>query len=338
MIERPQQFPMARSGAGFAPLRLPGSIRRTTSIESRWPGGLGQPVEMTGRARDIATPFDRGAPVTLAAASFTITSSPEREILGISTVPDHPAARSLVGVRAGGASREALAHAMGEVRGTPLFQLIDDFAGASLVANFIWSHWKPEWLIEMREALRGSTSRARSGPAVNVCTGFAEGSSALDPYNRLIIADVDRNEVSPLEHPQDPEGWHAMAVPDGPQMRRARRIDLWRAGDAIRIDAGFQDSGNAPDGRRVALHEYRVHAVVDEATMVVRSLQALPLILPFAECPGASVNASRMIGEELGGFRQGVLERLRGTEGCTHLNDVLRGLADVPALAARLPA
>jgi hypothetical protein len=35
-------------------------------------------------------------------------------------------------------------------------------------------------------------------------------------------------------------------------------------------------------------------------------------------------------------FRDSVLEVLPGTMGCTHLNDVLRALADVPALARHM--
>ena len=160
--------------------------------------------------------------------------------------------------------------------------------------------------------------------------------SALDVINSPAIPDLRRNDVLPLENPSDPAGWHTMADASGPTMRRARRIDLWRDDGTIRIDAGFQDSGNAPDGGRVAIHEYRLHAIVDAETMVVRALQALPLILPFPECPAASINASRMIGQPIGDFRQLVLDILPGTHGCTHLNDVLRALADVPALAARL--
>ena len=328
---------MARTGAGFAPLRRPGSLRRTTSIEVRWPAGMGEAAGMTGRARDLRTPPDGGAPTVLATAGFAITASPKREIMSIATDPPHPRSQALVGVRAGGASREALAAAMGDVRGGPLFQLVDDFAGTSLVAGFIWGHWDPDWARRMSENIRNGQSPIQRGLMLNVCTGFAEGSSALDLADRPAIGELGRNEVLPLENPEDPEGWHRMVVPDEPQMRRARRIDLWRDGDAIRIDAGFQDSGNAPDGVRVAIHEYRVHAIVDATTMVVRSLQALPLILPFAECPGASINASRMVGARIGDFRHAVIERLPGAEGCTHLNDVLRALADVPVLAERLP-
>jgi hypothetical protein len=45
-----------------------------------------------------------------------------------------------------------------------------------------------------------------------------------------------------------------------------------------------------------------------------------------------------MVGRPLSDFRQSVLDRLKGTAGCTHLNDVLRSLADVPALTATLLA
>ena len=67
------------------------------------------------------------------------------------------------------------------------------------------------------------------------------------------------------------------------------------------------------------------------------ALQALPLILPYRECPGASVKAARMVGRKVAEFRDEVLDILPGTLGCTHLNDVLRALADVPLLATMLP-
>lgn len=67
------------------------------------------------------------------------------------------------------------------------------------------------------------------------------------------------------------------------------------------------------------------------------ALQVLPMILPFRECPGASVKATRMIGRNVAEFRSAVLETLPSTLGCTHLNDVLRALSDVPTLARLLP-
>jgi hypothetical protein len=331
---RPPQFPLARQGAGHAPLRRPGSVRRTTSIESRWPNGSGREWELVGRARDVATPIDGGAPVELGRGGFTITASPRREIVAIRTEPRHPRDQELVGVRAGGASREAIGSVMDDIRHSPLFQLLDDFAGASLVAGWIWIHWDPDWQSTMEKMTLDAKSDFK-GPRMNICTGFAEGSSALDAS--LGKVGRTRTDVLPLENPADPAGWHAMEPPEGPVMRRARRIDLWREGASIVVDAGFQDSGNMPDGGRAAIHEYRIHAVIEAQTMVLQSLQAIPLILPFEECPGAAINALRMVGQRVDEFRQRVIETLPGTAGCTHLNDVLRALADVPELDSHLP-
>ncbi len=332
-MNAPPQFPWARQSAGPSPMRLPGSVRRTTSIDSRWPEGYGQAWEMTGRARDLLTPSDGGEPVELAVGGFVITASPRREILAITTTPEHGRTEELVGVRAGGASREALKAIMGDIAGTPLFQLLDDFAGASLVAGWIWSEWVEDWMTLARQSSAQKTS-GRGGNMENICTGFASGASSL--AGEGIPTPQSRTEVGPLENPDDPLGWHPLAVQTRQQMRRARRIDLYRDGDLLHADIGFQDSGSNPRGGRTAVHEYRVHAEIDPATMTLVSIQALPLILPFRECPGASVKVGRLVGQNVGDFRDQVLATLPGALGCTHLNDVLRALADVPVLAEHL--
>jgi hypothetical protein len=345
LVSQPPQFERPRQGAGHAPLRRAGSVRRTTSIDCLWPDGFMEAWELTGRARDAVTPLDGGAPHSFAEGGFTITATLMREIAKIATTPEHPQAQALVGVRAGGQSREALARAMGDLRGQPLFQLIDDFAGASLVSRWVFSQWQPDWM-ERITASADMAAMGQKGPRAGVCSGFAPGSTALDG-DRPKVANDHRTEVVALENPADPQGWHAMPPmvgtegegnPQGePRFRRARRIDVWRDGDLVWVDAGFQDSGNTPDGQRAAIHEYRVYAQVDATTMELRSLQALPLILPFAECPVATIKASKMIGQPVTGFRSAVIETLPGIEGCTHLNDVLRALSDVPELAAHLP-
>jgi hypothetical protein len=68
------------------------------------------------------------------------------------------------------------------------------------------------------------------------------------------------------------------------------------------------------------------------------TLDATPRVLPFSECPGAVKNISRLIGSSLSDLRQTVLDELPGTLGCTHLNDVLRALAEAPALVNHLRA
>ncbi len=334
-MNAPQQFPFARQSAGPAPLRRPGSIRRTTSIDSDWPDGFGEPWIMTGRARDLLTPLE-GEEIELASGNFRIRASPMREILEIAATPDHPRLAEMVGVRAGGASRAALADVLGDLRGTPLFQVLDDFAGASLVAGWIWSRWIDDW--HARITASRKSNPGNKGRMVNICTGFTEGGSSLSEDGSVDHSDQSATEVGPLVHPDDPAGWHLLPVQEGrPQARRSRRIDLWRAEGVLKVDAAFQDSGPNPKGTRTAIHEYRVYAEVDERTDMLLSLQALPLILPFRECPGASMKASRMIGQNVGDFRQAVLDTLVGTIGCTHLNDVLRAFADIPELARMLP-
>lgn len=290
---------------------------------------------MVGRARDLLTPAAGGEPKVLSTGGFRIMCSPQRQILDITLTPDHPAAGQLVGVRAGGASRTVLASVLGEMRGSPTFQLLDDFAGASLVAGWIWSQWRTDWASgPQREAQ--APGGPRRGPAQGVCVGFAEGSSALQSDGGIDNTNQSVTEVGPLENPDDPIGWHPMPFQQGPQKRRARRMDIWREGASIIVDAGFQDSGSNPAGGRTAIHEYRVHAEIDAESGTLLALQALPLILPFRECPGASIKATRMIGKPVQEFRSAVLETLPSTMGCTHLNDMMRALADVPLLARAL--
>ena len=121
-------------------------------------------------------------------------------------------------------------------------------------------------------------------------------------------------------------------------MRRARRIDVWEEDGAIAIDAMFRDSCWDPGGTEVVVHEYQILGMADPDSGVLLSVEALPRVLPYVECPGAAPNAAWMTGTDLRTMRIKVLERLRATDCCTHLNDGLRSLAEVPILAASLPA
>jgi len=331
----PPQFPMARQSAGPAPLRRPESVRRTTSIDSTWPDGAEAPWIMEALGRDIYTPANGSAPTVIDEAAYRLRTSRRREILELETNPADPRVSQLIGVRAGGESRRQIAATVGDLAGTPLYQMLDDFAGTSLVAAWIWSQWKHDWaaFAARPEELK---AHGRNGNMLDICTGFAEGSSALEGMVGAVPIFEEAAHVGPLVNADDPVGWHTMPEQTGPAMRRARRIDLWRQGDLLMVDAAFQDSGTSPAGGRRGVHEYRVYAEIDATTGTLLALQALPLILPFPECPGASVKATRMIGRKVQDFRADVLEVLPGTSGCTHLNDVLRALADVPALARQL--
>jgi hypothetical protein len=117
-------------------------------------------------------------------------------------------------------------------------------------------------------------------------------------------------------------------------MRRSRRIDVY-VGDVIQINSFFQDSTTVPHGGRIAVHEYQVDATASLDGELL-SIVADPRVLPFAECPLAAINVDHMVGTPMRNLRLSVLDRLKGTAGCTHLNDVLRALAEVPILAGPL--
>lgn len=59
-------------------------------------------------------------------------------------------------------------------------------------------------------------------------------------------------------------------------------------------------------------------------------------MLPFPECRWAAPHAERLLGLPVAGFRTRVQEQITELQACTHLNDMLRCLAEVPALAALL--
>jgi Protein of unknown function (DUF2889) len=333
----PQQFPLARSPIGPAPVRRPCSIRRTSTIDTSWPEGYGKPMLMQGTARDVWTPDDGGAPVELAQHSYRIMASAVREIQSISVSPDCPRAQQLIGVRGGGQSRAALTEIMADerIKGSPLYLILDDFAGASLVAGWVWSRWVDDWGALAEKSGLKSTA-GRGGNMEGVCTGFSPGSSALMSDRGTQMKDQNCISVPSLVNVADPEGWHTLATQEGIGMRRARRIDVWREGAELAIDVGFQDSGTQPDSAdRIAVHEYHVTARTESGRL--SNLKVDPRILPYQECPGAVIHTQRILSKPLADLRAEVLITLPGILGCTHLNDVLRSMAEVPAMAANLP-
>ena len=322
---------------GPAPVRRPYSVRRTSTIETSWPEGWPGPMHMVGNARDTwqAEMGHNGPGKVLASGWCRIVASPARQILSLEVEPPIPAAAQLVGVRAGGQSRAAInAHFPPSERTTPLHLLLDDFAGASLVAGWAWSQWREKWGQEVR-----ASQQVLSGKAwvmEGVCAGFRPGASSLNP-DGTARQDIQSNApVVSLIHPDDPDGWHTFSEQQGVGARRARWIDVWQDGTDVCTSAGFQDSATRPDGGRQAVHEYRVHARADKAGLCLKAIEADPRVLPYQECPAAAGNISRLIGMPLADMRRIVLEQLPGTLGCTHLNDILRGLADVPALFHQL--
>jgi hypothetical protein len=202
-----------------------------------------------------------------------------------------------------------------------------------LISGFAYSQWPAEWPADWVERRGERTSMRRME---GICIGFQPGSSALaEDGGSRFIHDIRR--VEPLPLVGDPIGWHHLEQISVVSMRRARRIDVMVAGGVIEIDAMFQDSATVPAGGRVAVHEYGLTATADVGSGRLLAVSAEPRVLPYRECPLAAASAQQLVGVRLDALREEVLDRLAGTAGCTHLNDALRALAEVPALAAHLP-
>ena len=330
--------PPLRQTANPVPVRSNGSVRRTTSIDVSWPDGLDGDRQMIGRARDYLTPPSGGPGRVLAEGEFIARLDEDKTITAITANPAPGNIATLVGERGGGHLRLVLQERMPGLiaSGDPLYLALDDISGTSLVSAFAWSQWHPDWSHAIRRDMSAAEFEKLMASRANICWGLAEGNSGLQPGGPPNpVAEADAGD---LRNPADPYGWHELYDAEGPGFRRARRIDVSRDSESglIRVASSFQDSASTKDGGRVAIHEYNLDAVIDPASLEIRAITATPHILPFSECPGVIGSAQRMVGKRITDIRTEVLAQLRGTAGCTHLNDALRALAEVPLLADRL--
>lgn len=324
-----------RSTANPSPVRRPGSIRRTTSIDVTWPESSVGHRHLDGRARDLVR-MPEGADRLRAEARMSAEIDFARVIHAISANPSPAGLETLVGEKGGGHLRGVLRERLPELiaEAHPLYLLLDDISGTSLVSNWAWSQWGETWLERMQQQSGATNLEEMLSERTNVCWGFQPGFSSHDLGSRHSASEAADGKE--LRNPADPTGWHDLPVSDGLSFRRARRIDVWRDEDGIGVEASFQDSAPRQTGGRAALHEYILRARLDPQTLVFASLDPEPRVLPFHECPGAIANAQTLVGTPLPRIRETVLERLRGPQGCTHLNDALRALAEVPQLLAHL--
>ena len=98
----------------------------------------------------------------------------------------------------------------------------------------------------------------------------------------------------------------------------------------------FRDSHLGADDPEDVLHEYVLAASVRAGDLVVLASSATARVLPWPECPAALDSAGRVVGQAVDDLRALVASDFTGTSTCTHLNDVLRSLAGVTALAEAL--
>lgn len=302
-------------------------MRRTTHLDIGWSG---RRLELVGAARDLATTASGAEVLDQASMRAMTTSGGRLESLTLS--PGQPGAvDGLIGEPVRSGFRARLRSLLPDVAGSPLGVLLEDVPGAALISGYV----------QLRTgSLGGSRGKDLPSPViagmVDVCSGWrAEGRAVRS----LLAGDgVPVQDCPPApEADADALAWHPIGPLGAHGMRRCRRIDLAGGGDAYTVDAMFRDTFGESDGTEVVLHEYAVAASFKGPELVVSALEATPRVLPFGECPLAAPFVEDLVGVPASELRKAVPDRLGGVRGCTHLNDLLRVLADVGWLAARLP-
>lgn len=276
-------------------------------------------IEAAGR--DLITHAD-GAAEVLGEAEVRLEVGSGRVIRSL------PAAPGLEGVGAGRGYRARLREQMpGQLAlGTLTYCLLDDLPGVTLVGPLALSRW-PHTQADFDRHRRPAAGFA------GICAGWRRDGP---PARRLASGDDPGQNLTPgpeLTDPDDPLAWHRVPGPPaaGPMFRRRRMLDVID-GRGLLVDSLFRDSVWDPGGVELVVHEYALRAVVDKESLRLESVTAVPGVLPFGTCPAAADNVDLLVGEPLATLRHRVLELVVGTDGCTHLNDVLRALADVPVL------
>jgi hypothetical protein len=320
------------------PERTPGSVRRTETMDMLRPDGLLGPLVLTGRARDLATGLD-GAGTVLAISECTarIDFIGGRVLAEISTTPDRPALQALLGRRVSSGFRSAVTAADPRLSAEDglLNLLLDDFPVATLVSG----HAIGAGLARQgRTALSLSLAEATGQPRADrhrfprdLCAGFADGGTIMNDVDATGRPPVVTGPPAPPLATGDHLGWHETGRLPPHAMRRTRRMDV-TPGPLASIDVLYRDSHVDEDSTETIVHEYTVAATVDTRDGILTSCSATPRVLPWVECPAAALSAGRLAGAPVAGLRRHVRDTFLGTSTCTHLNDTLRSLEDIPAL------
>ena len=328
------------------PPRVPGSVRRTTSVDMLRPDGIDGELVLVGVGRDLLTAPD-GTPRVLdtGACTATIDYADAQRVREIRSTPEIDGLDALVGRSASTGFRAAVNDVVAgqELVGRTVYQLLDDLPVAVLISGYSLQQelasrgtWDD---IESRRLQRRKPEGLDLIQQADLCAGWRADGTIIRGMEEGLPPVVTGPDAPTLTSPDDPWAWHDMPG-DLPAhgMRRRRRIDVvpGPAGEPVVVDAMFRDSHVDDQGAETIVHEYTMVVHVDPRDWHVLTAHATPQVLPWFECPEAAASATRLAGDPLDGLRARVRAEFVGTTTCTHLNDALRALEDVPALVRHL--
>jgi hypothetical protein len=286
------------------------------------PAGL----RLEGAARDLRTTAAGATVVGAAAVSAVLDGSHALETL--ETTPRDSRTDALIGLVVGRGFRAAVERALAEPDdvASPLHLLLDDLPVAALISGYALLY-------------SGELEDAAAGAGLlksDICSGWRSDGTMMVELRKTgqipVPVGPRTTELTPAD---DALAWHAIGALGTGAMRRRRLVEVVDddASDPLDVFAMFRDTFVAKDGIETVLHEYTVSATLQRDSLVLSDCEATPRVLPWAECPGAAASAHRLDGCATTDVRQLVGREFRGTTTCTHLNDLLRSLADVGTLA-----
>jgi len=290
------------------------------------PDGWSGDLLLVGRARDLRT--TTSGTEELATAAVEVRADATRVLRELRTTPAVDGIDALVGTPVASGFRgrvDAAAPDHAEAR-TPLYLLLDDLPVAALVSGYAMQ----------RTGEIGRVPAAAYTYNVDQCAGWRAGGTLMVVLSEKGAVPMTIGPVAPdLQPPDDELAWHHFGPLPPNGMRRRRRLDVV-VGHVLEIDAMFRDSYMGPDGIETIVHEYSFTGTVDPETLQVLDARARPRVLPYVECPDAASSGGLLAGMSVADLRRRVRQEFTGVSTCTHLNDLLRSLADVGALATRI--
>jgi len=174
------------------------------------------------------------------------------------------------------------------------------------------------------------------------CSGWRAGGEMFDLADR--DGGVLRMPLGPVADQRSIAAPYLRDVGDLPPMatRRSRLLTVGAgAGGSPQIVLAHRDTYADPDGVARRLHEWTAHTSLDDLGRF-GPVRVEAGRLPWVECPVAGLSGGRLEGRRPAEVEADVRDGFHGISTCTHLNDALRGLAEVGDLldtsAAGAPA
>ena len=304
-----------------------------------WPDGIGTSLHLVGRARDLVTTRAGDAVVVDEAAMHAVVDI-ERRITAIEATPPRPGHRGRSSVRRAAptsAARSTPRSRASAKRPHRCTCMLDDIAGTSLIAGFVWTrHMDPEEFAALRQQAPSGFGQ-RKGKII--CSGLRPGGSAQAAFAGEtesvhairtagpLVTDDDDARLARVPRAAGRE--HAASSSRRHHARRRRLRDR-RVLPRQLLGARRHRDGAARVQRRGDRRRDRPHVAIGEGHAARAAVPRVP-VGARARRRSSSVDRCRR-------FRTDVQTTLTELQACTHLNDMLRCLTEVPALAAAIAA